>query len=73
MEARSRAVDAERELERSCAREIAALEQTRAKALRDELERIATQARADRARFEGVSAARIQELASRAVALVLRA
>jgi len=72
-EARVKAADAERELETAAVRELAALESSRAKALQDELAVIATRSRADRARFEGVSDARIKELAARVVALVLRA
>lgn len=72
-EARSRASEAERELEAASTRELAALESSRARSLRDEIALIATHARADRARFEGVSETRIEELASRVVALVLRA
>jgi vacuolar-type H+-ATPase subunit H len=72
-EARAAAAAVERELESASARELAALESAKKKALEDELSLIATKARADRARFEGVGDARIKELASRVVALVLRA
>ena len=71
--ARATAADSERELETTWARELAALESTRTKALREEIALIESKARADRARFEGIGAAKINELATRVVALVMKA
>jgi len=72
-EARDAAAAVEQELESASVRELAALESARQRSLQDELSLIATKARADRARFEGVSDARIKKLAVQVVALVLRA
>ena len=72
-EARERAARWTRELEGETARVLAALDTERAAALKQEIAESEARARADRARFEGVSEERVQALAARALEIVLAA
>ena len=66
-EARERARAAEAGLDESIARELAALDVSHARSVRDELAGIAEAARRDTERFAQVPDARVRELASRVV------
>jgi vacuolar-type H+-ATPase subunit H len=72
-DARERATAAEAGLENAAVKAVADLDAAHERTMRDELAQITAAARADLARFESVSDARIRAMAERVVAHVLGA